>query len=53
MDSGKGCFHRVYSRRLGLDDVVLRLGANRFLDCLDVNLFVYLFIFVYWSYIVR
>jgi len=31
--SGKGSFHRVHGRRLGLDDKVWWLGADRFLDC--------------------
>ena len=37
--SGKGFFHWVHSRRLGLDDGVRRLGANRFLDCLGMFFF--------------
>ena len=48
----EGFFPLDHSRWLVLDDGVWRLDANRFLGCLGVNFFVYLLVFVYWSYIV-
>ena len=39
MDSGKGSFHWVRSRRLGLDDEAWWLGATRFMDYLGVIFF--------------
>ena len=33
-----------------MDEGICKLGANRFLGCVGVNLFVYLLVFVYWSY---
>ena len=45
-------FHWVHSKRLCLNDGVLRLGANRFLDYLGVYFLVYLLVSVYLSYTV-
>ena len=52
MASKKDFFHWVHNRRLGLDDWLWWLGANRLLDCWGVNFFVYLLVFIFWSSIV-
>ena len=47
----EGFFSVSPQKTLGFDDGAWWFSANHFLVCLGVNIFVYLLVFIYWTYI--